>query len=190
MNADPIAMIPALSERLGLTRQSRGLLDGELLEIERLLGGLMETVDSVSRRLEDLKANPSHRRAVPAGGHEGAVLGPNISLDDFRGLVEKILQGSLESVGDKISARIVNMIRGLKGLGEQEREARIREIKEAADSQMVDLSSLYAHKEVESNLDEIGVEEKESKGIESSLEKLRKLRGKTGPGHAAGRKDG
>jgi hypothetical protein len=113
-----------------------------------------------------------------------------MSLEDFKVFVERVLQGSLEAAEDKLSEKILSMIRKLKGLAGTEREAKIQEIKDAAESDIVDLSKLYTYEEVQSNLGEVGVEEKESRGIESSLDKLRKLRGKPEPGNSPkGKKD-
>lgn len=174
MNADPGVMITAFSRRLGDIKQSRSLLGAELSEIETSLSGCMSSIDAVQQRLKDKRNAP---RAPQAPGTPA----PGMSPDDFKAFIEKILQGSLEAAGDKISDRLAGMIRELKVLTGPEREAKIQQIKEAADSDMVDLSKLYMHEEVQSNLGEVGVEEKESKGIESSLEKLRELRGKPKP---------
>ena len=105
-----------------------------------------------------------------------------MSTQDFKLFIEKTLQGSLEAAGDKISDKIKNMIRELKGLQGTEREAKIQQIKEAADIDTVDLSKLCIHEQAKSNLADVRIEEKESKGIESSLVKLRQLREKPKPG--------
>ena len=169
MSADLVAMIPEFFSRLGDIKQSRRQLSEEFLKTEASIAEFMSSLDAVSQRLKDMKTylSPQQTKAVPFSG---------MSQDDFKGFIEKILQGSLEAVGDKISDRIMNMLRELKGLAGAEREAKIQQIKEAAESDMVDLSSLYIHEKMQSNLSDVGVEEKESKGIESSLEKLRNLR--------------
>lgn len=175
MSADPVAMASELCRRMSNIKQSRCQLSDELSRIEATLNESMSAIDVVNQRLKDIKLNPPAQQAksVPALG---------MSPDDFKMLIEKTLQGSLDAAGDKLSDRIMKMIGELKGLAGTEREFKIRQIQEAADSDKVDLSGLFISEEVQSNLGEVGVEEKESKGIESSLEKLKKMREKPDSG--------
>jgi len=41
---------------------------------------------------------------------------------------------------------------------------------------LIDLSGLYKHENVQSNIEDVGVTETEAKGIDKNLEKLRQLR--------------
>lgn len=170
MPADLVTMIPEFFSRLSNIKQARRQLRKEFLETEVSIVEFLSSIDVVSQRLKDMKVNISSQQAK-------VVLVSGMSPDDFKGFIENILQGSLEAVGDKISDRIMSMIRELKGLSGAEREAKIQKIKEAAENDMVDLSSLYLREKVQSNLSDVGVDEKESEGIELNLEKLRKLRG-------------
>lgn len=177
MSASPVSVITEFTLRLSSIRQARGQLSEELTGLEASLGAFAGSLDTINQQFKVIKASPPAQQSKinPA---------PGMSPEDFKAFVEKILQGSLEAVGDKLSDKILGMIRELKGLAGAERDAKIQQIKEAADGGVVDLSSLFINEEVQSNLGEVGVEEKESKGIESSLEKLRKMRGKTKPGGA------
>jgi len=90
--------------------------------------------------------------------------------------MEKLLQGTLDVLGDKISDRLMAMLKDLKSLPVEARMTRIQEVKQAADAELIDLSGLYKHENVRSNIDDVGVTETESKGIDKNLEKLRQLR--------------
>ena len=86
-----------------------------------------------------------------------------------------MLQNPMEDLGDKISRKILEKLKDLKGVSGRAREAKIKELKDLADDELVDLSKLFREK-VESNIEDIGVEEKETKGIDKSLERLRRMR--------------
>ena len=90
--------------------------------------------------------------------------------------MEKLLQGTLDVLGDKISDRLMAMLKDLKSLPVEMRATRIQEVKQAADAELIDLSGLYKHEHVQSNLEDVGVTETESKSIDKNLEKLRQLR--------------
>ena len=90
--------------------------------------------------------------------------------------MEKLLQGTLDVLGDKISDRLMAMLKDLKSLPVDMRASRIQEVKQAADAELIDLSGLYKHEHVQSNIEDVGVTETESKSIDKNLEKLRQLR--------------
>lgn len=167
-NSDPLRLILQFNRRLNDFQRSRSEINQEVVLIGAKLDEFIGSIDTLSQRLETLKKQPKMSVAIST---------PGVSLDDFKIYIEKLLQGSLEAATDKISDRIMLMLKELKGLAGTAREAKIQEIREAAASEMVDLSTLFTHEEAQSNLGEVGVEEKESKGIDSSLEKLRKMRG-------------
>ncbi|OGX20353.1 MAG: hypothetical protein A2Y04_06435 [Omnitrophica WOR_2 bacterium GWC2_45_7] len=106
-----------------------------------------------------------------------------MTLDEFKTHMGSILQGSLDAVSDKLTDKIAAMLKELGTLSGPAREIKIREYQQSGEYDTVDFSSLYKNQEVQSNLGEVGVEEKESKGIESSLERIRQLRGKPKPGN-------
>lgn len=177
MNIDFQIMVPALSSRLGDIRQSRVWLSEEFLGVDKSLDEFLNSINTVNQRLMEIKTAPSPQQTKVAPM-------PGMSPEDFKIFIERILQGSLEAAGEKLSGKIMNMIGELKGLAGTERDAKLRQIKEAADTNPIDLSTLYTHEAVKSNLGEVGLEEKESKGFESSLDKLRQMRGKPKPGGA------
>jgi hypothetical protein len=156
--------ISEITRRIGDIRQSKIQVSREIASIEILLDELISTADAVTLRLQEKKKEA----ALPPG--------PGASLDEFKANIEKIVQGSLEAFGDKISAKVLAMLQELQGLTGPAREVKIRQIKEVADSEMADLSTLFNTK-VESNIGEIGINEQETRGIDSNLQKLRKIRG-------------
>ena len=98
---------------------------------------------------------------------------------DFASNLEALLEKSLDKLGDKVSDRILKMLERLQGTEGPAREEQLRAIKQAADEELVDLSNLFMHQEgIKSNLEDIGVDEKEAKGIDKNLERLRELRAK------------
>ncbi len=169
---DPVTQIPKLTNRLDRIQQSLNGLEEEMRAVEASTKELINSIDFASQQLKKIEKKP---KATTVEGLSAG--GPAITLEDFKAHIDKILQSSLETVSNKISDKILNMLQELKTLQGTAREVKIQEIKDAAASEMVDISSLYMHEEVQSNLGEVGVDEKESKGIDSSLERLRKLRG-------------
>lgn len=103
------------------------------------------------------------------------------SAEDYKASIEKLLQGSMDALGDKLSGKILAMLNELKTMGGPLREAKMAEIRDAAQAEHVDLAGLFLHEKIESNLGKEGVkiEEKKTKGIGSILDKLRKLKGGT-----------
>lgn len=180
--ADSLKLVPQLNQRLKDIQRSRTGLGQELAGLDATLDECIGSVDVAFQRLKALRAAPRgiNQPVVPPlipSGPAAAAPAPGMSLDDFKSYIEKLLQGSLEAASDKISDRIMHMLKELKGLAGSAREAKLQELREVAESEMVDLSQLFTHEEVQSNLGEVGVEEKESKAIDSSLAKLRAMRG-------------
>ncbi|MBF0571437.1 MAG: hypothetical protein HQL12_06145 [Candidatus Omnitrophica bacterium] len=186
---DPEVLVPRLFQRINATQQSRKELNDELMEMELLLGEFVGSMDVVTARVKNriqeprtvlpeppvpavpLSVPPAPLVASPAAGQAG------MTLEEFKTHMGAILQGSLDAVSEKLSDKIAGMLKELKGLSGPAREYKLQELKEAAEFESIDLSKLYVHQEVQSNLEDIGVEEKESKGIDSTLEKLRRLKG-------------
>lgn len=104
--------------------------------------------------------------------------------EDYKASIEKLLQGSIDALGDKLSDKIVGMLKELKTMAGPVREAKISEIWNAAQSEHVDLAAMFLHEKVESNLgaDGLKIEEKKTQGIGSILDKLKKLKGGEGAG--------
>ncbi|MBF0503589.1 MAG: hypothetical protein HQL14_00665 [Candidatus Omnitrophica bacterium] len=182
-----------LVQRIDQLRQSRYALDQELMETELLMGQFLGSLDVVTVRITNRLKEPQTSAPVapvvpplvmPAPGTPvSAAPAAGMTLEEFKTHMAAILQGSLDAVSDKLSDKIAGMLKDLKTLSGPAREYKLREIQEAAGFESVDLSKLYVHEDVQSNLGDIGVEEKESKGIDSTLEKLRRLKGlKSKPG--------
>ena len=168
--------VSKLKKRIDEIRGSQETLDGELISIEVWLDGLIGDMDSLNERLRDFKSRKNAAKSWPAKA------APDSAGDDFKGQLEKLLLGSMEGLENRLSERILKMLKELKGAVGPARAAKMREIKEAVDEEVVDLSRLFVDEKIESNIDEIGVEEKESKGIQKSLDRLRRMR--------EGKKDG
>ena len=163
-------MSPGLKKRIEEVRKSQSKLDERSLSIGMWLDKLIDDMDSVSRRLKELKS----QRVISQPGPVDEKA--HVPEADFKRLLEELLQGSMKHLEDRLSQKILNMLKGLRTVAGPEREAKIREIKEAVNAELIDLSRLFIHEEVESNREEIGVEEKESKGIDKSLKRLRRMR--------------
>jgi len=155
-----------LSKREEDIRASQIGLEKELLFLGAELDSFIASTESLKKRLEDFKSAPEIKTAEER---------PRLSGEEFKESLERLLQGSLEQLGDKISQKILNKLKDLKGLSGPVKESKIRELKELADSEMLDFSKLFSEK-VKSNIRDIGVKEKETKGIDESLKKLREMR--------------
>ena len=161
--------IQNIFKRIEGIKESQSKLDEELLYVGKWLDELIDNMDSVSKCLKEIGAQRAASQSKPKTEKT------YMSEQDFKALLEKLLQGSLEHLGDKISGRIMDKLKELKETSGPQREVKIKELKEVADSETVDLTKLF-HEKIESNIDQIGVDEKESKGIDKSLEKLRKMK--------------
>jgi len=191
---DPDILIPGLFQRVNASRQLRKELNGQLMETEIELGEFFGSIDVVTARIKNRVQElhmtppvaPPQMTAAPASAPASvpplaapaqATGTAGMTLEEFKANMASILQGSLDAVSDKLSSKIAGMLKELPTLSGSAREYKLREIQEAAGFESVDFSSLYKHEQVTSNIADIGVEEKESKGIDSTLEKLRKLKG-------------
>jgi len=152
---------------MGQLKESQDALDKELLAIEAWLDELGHDADAVNARLRAAKAGKPDIKEKPK------TAAPE---EDFKAQMEKLLKGSLEHLEDRLSDRILNMLKDLKGVKGPARDMKLKELKAAVDDEVVDLSGLFTHEKLESNIGEIGIEEKESKGIQKSLDRLRKMR--------------
>lgn len=149
--------------------QSQNLLEGEIASVNSSLDKCLNTIDSVNTRLEEGESQKAVLHVKPEAEK------PSMSQEDFKALLENLLKGTLEGLGDKISQNILLKLKDLKGLTGETREAKMQELKEAADAELIDLSKLFYEK-IETNIEEIGLEEKETKGIDKNLQKLRKIK--------------
>ncbi len=181
---DPVTALPLLAKRLDDIRVSRNALDEDLMLAELSLNDFIASMDGVGKRLKRMKTEPR----IPAPFYQpppppviaspaAAATPAGMTLDEFKAHMGTLLQGSLDAVSDKLSGKIQGMLRDVRGLSGVARDVKLQEIKEAAEYEMVDFSSMYSHEKLQSNLGDVGVEEKESKGIDANLERLRKLRG-------------
>jgi len=145
-------------------------------------GDLKKSLDdqcSLNSRLKELLAQKiagNGKHASTGAPQEVVAQGSKLEAVDPTQQLEKLLQGTLDVLGDKISERLMGMLKDLKSLPLEMRASKIQEVKQAADAELIDLSGLYKHEHVESNIDDVGVVEKESKSIDKNLEKLRQLR--------------
>ncbi|MBF0569717.1 MAG: hypothetical protein HQL18_02955 [Candidatus Omnitrophica bacterium] len=182
---DPSVLLPKFSEELEEIRQLRHDLDDDLMQAELALNAFVGSMDALTRRLE--KKVKESRTVVPPApaapfipppvAQVSAVAPAGVTLDEFKTHMDALLKGSLDAVTDKLSDKLAGMLKEMKTLSGPAREMKFQEFRAAADFEAVDLSQLYVHEKVQSNLEEIGVEEKETKSIDSTLERLRKLRG-------------
>lgn len=86
------------------------------------------------------------------------------------------LQSIVDALGNKISDKLMNMIKELDGLPAPMKNAKLKEIQNLAETEQIDLSNLYKHIDIKSNIGDVGIDEREVKGIDKNLEKLRELR--------------
>ena len=162
-------LVRSLTKKVKAIRKSQSKLDRELLYMEKWLTELTDNMESVDRRIAGIESKEKATEPKPISGK------PRMSEEDFKAMLEKLLQNPMEDLGDKISRKILEKLKDLKGVSGRAREAKIKELKDLADDELVDLSKLFREK-VESNIEDIGVEEKETKGIDKSLERLRRMR--------------
>jgi len=148
-------------------------LDGwseEMCAVHIALSGKLKTK---LKKPAEIKPPEPASAAVPA-----PVQAAPPAAEDYKAIIEKLLQGSIEALGDKLSGRIMAMLQELKTVSGPMRETKLQEIHEAAQSEHVDLAGLFLYEKVESNLGKEGIQidEKKSKGIGSILDKLKKLK--------------
>lgn len=177
-----------LAERIQELGQFQQDAHGKLQALESELDKWLEEMCSANVELrERLKAKPqafgsdqtAHAEVPPATlTLPSAAFAPSLS-DDYKVSIEKLLQGSMEALGDKLSDKILGMLKELKTMAGPMREAKMMEIHNMAQAEHVDLAALFLHEKVESNLgkDGLKIEEKKTKGIGSILDKLKKLKG-------------
>ncbi|MCX5667132.1 MAG: hypothetical protein NTY34_02320 [Candidatus Omnitrophica bacterium] len=156
----------------GKIKESQGALDRELLAIEAWLDELGHDADVVNAKLREAKA---HKPAIKQE--------PKTAMPEeyFEAQLEKLLQGSLEHLGDRLSQRILDMLKDLKEVEGPARETKLKELKAAVDDEVVDLSGLFTHDKLESSINEAGeagIDEKESKGTKKILNSLRTTKNK------------
>ena len=168
-----------LSQKLAELETAYAKLNEQMFSLEGDLKKSLDDESALNARLKSLVAN----KAAGNGKHTGPVvmadtMAQNSVADpvDPTAQMEKLLQGTLDVLGDKISDRLMGMLKELKSIPVEMRASRIQEVKQAADAELVDLSGLYKHEHVQSNIEDVGVTETESKGIDKNLEKLRQMR--------------
>jgi len=181
-------VIKNLSKKITDMKESQAQLHEGLLSMETSLNQSLKEMEDVNKGLKDLLVQkrvakvkapqgPTPNIAVTtttteAVGQAAPATGEQVSADQ----IEKLLAGSLESMGDKLSEKLMKMMKDMQATAGPMRAVKMKEFQAAADEEMIDLSSLYSHTEVKSNIAEVGVDEKQTKGVDSALEKLRKMR--------------
>ena len=167
-----------LAKRSNDIRQSRRELYEELMSMETWVNKSLVDTDKANIQLKNLLSRKriAELKFVDSQPEPVSVEPTPVRQEDFTEQLEKLLQGSLDSLQDKISDKLLNMINELKTMSGSNREAKIKDIQAVANTEFVDLSSLYTHNEIESNIEEVGVEEQEVKGIDKNLAKLKQMK--------------
>lgn len=179
-NMDPENDLHNISQKITEIRHIQTDLNEQLLSIDNDLNRSLEDHYAINAKLKEfLNKKRIEKAAAPMPIHaEPMIQRPLAQPLDATAQLEKLLQGSLDALGDKISDRLMGMLKELRSLPVEMRGERLHDIKQAADAELVDLSALYKYQEVQSNIEQVGVDEKEAKGIDKNLEKLRKMRQK------------
>ena len=168
-----------LSQKIAEIESAYGKLNELLFSMEGHLNKSLEDECNLNAKLKELiakKTAGNGKHSASSMPQEVIAQAPNSEPSDPTAQMEKLLQGTLDVLGDKISDRLMNMLKDLKTIPVEMRATRIQEVKQAADAELIDLSGLYKHENVQSNLEDVGVTETESKSIDKNLEKLRQMR--------------
>ena len=96
---------------IGQIKESQEALDKELLAIEAWLNELGRDADAVNARLRKAKAGKPDIKEEPK------TAAPE---EDFKAEMEKLLKGSLEHLEDRLSDRILNMLKDLKDVKDKD----------------------------------------------------------------------
>ncbi|MDD5217843.1 MAG: hypothetical protein PHN49_03205 [Candidatus Omnitrophica bacterium] len=174
----------SLTARVGSIDEYQKETGEKLQTLAKDLDGWFEEMCAVHIALSGKLKTKSKK--APESKHQESVQAPvaapvpvaQPAAEDYKAVIEKLLQGSIEALGDKLSGRIMAMLQELKTVSDPMRETKLKEIHEAAQSEHVDLARLFLYEKVESNLGKEGIQidEKKSKGIGSILDKLKKLK--------------
>lgn len=164
------ALIEDIIKKIRGTNKSHTEFADEILSTGQLLDEAIDAMETLNRSLKQVLSEKTTRRP------EHAVDKDRISIEEFSAQSEKLLQSSIENLEERLSQRILNMLKELKDTTGPVRQAKLKELKEAVKSEEADLSALFAHERIESNIDELGVEETELQGIEKSLSRIRRMR--------------
>jgi len=171
--------IQHLSQKIAEIESAYAKLNELLYFMEGDLKKSFEDECALNKRLKELlskKIAGNGKHPGPGASTEAILQEPVTEVVDPTAQLEKLLQGTLDVLGDKISERLMGMLKEFKALPVDMRASRIHEVKQVADAELIDLSGLYKHEQVQSNIDDVGVTETESKSIDKNLEKLRMLR--------------
>ena len=109
-------------------------------------------MDDLSRSLKHIE---SQKRAVRPGPTTGKSL---MSAEDFSRQLEKLLQVSMGELEQRLSQNIVSLLKELPASPGPDREVKLKAIHEAVISEDVDLSQLFRHNRIKSNIAETGVD--------------------------------
>ena len=161
-----------LKEELKITRKSQIKLKEEVLFVREWVDKLIAEANSINDMLFKLKADKSQKTETKVVVNEKSIA----SSEDFKDQLEFLLKGSMDHLEDRLSQRILNMLKELKTTTGSVKEAKMKEIKGVVEEESVDLSKLFIHEKVESNIDDVGVEEKQTTGIAKSLKRLREMK--------------
>lgn len=175
---DDKILIQSLMDKIKDIKQSHSKLHHEVLATETWLNKSLDNMLSINCQIKELiskkrtaKPDPSESPAEP---HEPQITDEKKQITPEQ--LEKLLQGSLGALEDKISKKMLGMMKEIKMMTGSVKNEKIKELQAVATNEFVDFSSLHTYQKIESNLDEVGADEKEAKGFDENLEKLKKIR--------------
>lgn len=175
---DDKILIQSLMDKIKDIKQSHSKLHHEVLATETWLNKSLDNMLSINCQIKELiskkrTAKPDSSES-PAEPHEPQITDEKKQITPEQ--LEKLLQGSLGALEDKISKKMLGMMKEIKMMTGSVKNEKIKELQTVATNEFVDFSSLHTYQKIESNLDEVGADEKEAKGFDENLEKLKKIR--------------
>lgn len=167
---DTGALIRNMMERLAGMKKSQAELNDELLNTGTCLDEALETMDAIDKLLGQIEAKKTALES-PRTIEDDRIPAPELST-----LLEKLLQESIGRLEERLSENMLEALKELRDAAGPVREVKSEEFGAPADGKQVDLSAVLVPDRVESNIEELGIEETESKGVDRSLEKLRGMK--------------
>ena len=178
---DDKILIQSLMDKIKDIKQSHSKLHHEVLATETWLNKSLDNMLSINCQIKELiskkrtaKPDSGESPAEPVEAHEPQMTDEKKQITPEQ--LEKLLPGSLGALEDKISKKMLGMMTEIKIMTGPVKNEKIKEFRVVATNELVDFSSLHTYQKIESNLDEVGADEKETKGFDENLEKLKKIR--------------
>lgn len=149
---------------------------GELkIEDQDSIAKLAEAVDAAKRSHKPVDSVQVPNPPEPDGANESVSTGE--STEQLKEALQGSIENSIENMGERLEQRIVDLLKDSKDLMGTAGMVVQGQGKGTVDDAIIDLSNMFMHDQIESNIEDAGVEEVQSKTIDSSLEKLRRMRG-------------